>query len=200
MAKNKNRALSILTVSVIAISLFSPLSALAEETISISTVTDFKDFTEKCVYDEYSKNKKFVLENDIDLAGVEIKNAEVFCGVFEGGGHSIKNVNLEIEGSNKGLFSSLSKDAQVRDLNVSGTIKVSEEKGETTEKILRRRAAQLLEKINITYDDLEDTAKAAGGIVGYNEGLVINCSFNGTINGKIQVGGIVGFNTMRGVV
>ncbi len=200
LAKNKNRALSILTVSVIAISLFSPLSAQAEETISISTVTDFKDFTEKCVYDEYSKNKKFVLENDIDLAGVEIKNAEVFCGVFEGGGHSIKNVNLEFEGSNKGLFSSLSKDAQVRDLNVSGTIKVSEEKGETTEKILRRRAAQLLEKINITYDDLEDTAKAAGGIVGYNEGLVINCSFDGKINGKRQVGGIVGFNTMRGVV
>ncbi|MBQ2670006.1 MAG: hypothetical protein IJG06_04525, partial [Clostridia bacterium] len=200
MTRSKQSVLSLLTAGVIAVSLFAPLNALAEETVSISTVTDFKNFTEKCVYDEYSKNKKFVLENDIDLAGVEIKNAEVFCGVFEGGGHSIKNVNLEFEGSNKGLFSSLSKDAQVRDLNVSGTIKVSEEKGETTEKILRRRAAQLLEKINITYDDLEDTAKAAGGIVGYNEGLVINCSFDGKINGKRQVGGIVGFNTMRGVV
>ena len=200
MTTNENRALSLLTAMVIMLGLFSPLRAFAEETVSISTVTDFKDFTEKCVYDEYSKNKKFVLENDIDFSGVEIKNAEVFCGVFEGGGHSIKNVSFEFEGSNKGLFSAVSKDAQIRDLNVTGTIKVSEEKGETTEKILRRRAAQLLDKINVTYDNLDDAAKAAGGIAGYNEGLIVNCTFDGKINGKRQVGGIVGFNTMRGVI
>ena len=53
MKKNIKRALSLLTASILTLGVFAPINVLAEETISLSTVTDFKDFTEKCVYDEY---------------------------------------------------------------------------------------------------------------------------------------------------
>ena len=97
MTMNKNRAISLFTALVIMAGIAAPVRVFAEETVSISTITDLRDFTEKCVYDEYSKNKKFVLENDIDLSGVQIKSVEVFCGIFEGGGHSIKNVTFDLK-------------------------------------------------------------------------------------------------------
>ena len=119
----------------------------ADDTVAISTVNDLKEFFEKCVYDEYSKNKKFVLQNDIDLNGVEIKSAEVFCGTFEGGGHSIKNVKLSFEGSNKGLFCSVTKEGQIRDLNITGDIKVTV--GTDTESVFRQKATSILSKTDI---------------------------------------------------
>ena len=39
-----------------------------------------------------------------------------------------------------------------------------------------------------------------GGIAGYNEGTVKNCSFKGDINGTNNVGGVVGQNTGTGIV
>lgn len=93
MNRNKKFAAFFMAVS-IAVNLF-PVAVIAEETVVIATVNDFKSFTEKCVYDEYSKNKTFVLQNDIDLKNSEIEPAEVFCGYFEGGGHTIKNINIK---------------------------------------------------------------------------------------------------------
>ena len=123
--KKNNKIISFLTALVIMLNILPMCIVQADDTVAISTVNDLKEFFEKCVYDEYSKNKKFVLQNDIDLNGVEIKSAEVFCGTFEGGGHSIKNVKLSFEGSNKGLFCSVTKEGQIRDLNITGDIKVT---------------------------------------------------------------------------
>lgn len=196
--KNMNKITSFLTAVVLVFNIFPICIVNAEETVSISTVNDFKDFTEKCVYDEYSKNKKFVLQNDIDLNGVEIKGAEVFCGVFEGGGHSIRNLKLSFEGSNKGLFCSVTKDAQIKDLNVTGTIKSTA--GTDTESVLKQRASTILSKADIQMDNMDKGSKVVGGIVGYNEGKIVNCSFGGTLSGQKQVGGIAGYNAMNGII
>ncbi|MGN0106529.1 MAG: GLUG motif-containing protein [Hominilimicola sp.] len=199
MKQTRTKAASFLTAIVIAFNLLPVGMVSAEDTVVISSVNDFKNFTEKCVYDEYSKNKTFVLQNDLDLSGVEVKNAEVFCGTFEGGGHNITNLKLSFSGSDKGLFSSVTKDAQIKDLYVTGDIKVTD--SADTESTLRRRAVSILNKTDLKSEETEDDgAKAAGGIAGYNAGKIINCSFAGTISGKKQVGGIVGYNAMTGVI
>ncbi len=172
--------------------------ATAEGAESISTAQEFVSFTEKCVYDDYSKNKKFVLQNDIDLNGIELKPAEVFCGIFEGGGHTIKNISLSAGGSNKGLFCNLTSDAQILDLNVTGTLKVSSDSG--AESVIKRRAESMLERADISANDSSDKSSAAGGLVGYNQGKIINCSYSGIVKGVTEVGGIVGFNSMNGLV
>lgn len=175
------------------------LPVKAEETVSISTVNDFRNFTEKCVYDEYSKNKKFVLHNDIDLRGEEIKSAQVFCGIFEGGGHSIKNLKLTAEGSDKGLIGSVTKDGQIRDLNVSGEINISDDK-DANESVFRQRAESILSRTDIKIEEDDERANSAGGIAGRNSGKIVNCSFEGKIEGINRVGGIAGYNAMSGVI
>lgn len=147
--KKNNKIISFLTALVIMLNILPMCIVQADDTVAISTVNDLKDFFEKCVYDEYSKNKKFVLQNDIDLNGVEIKSAEVFCGTFEGGGHSIKNVKLSFEGSNKGLFCSVTKEGQIRDLNIAGDIKVTV--GTDTESVFRQKATSILSKTEYKY-------------------------------------------------
>lgn len=194
----KIKVASLLTALVIVFNIFPVNIVTADEAVSISTVNDFKNFTEKCVYDEYSKNKKFVLQNDIDLSGIEIKSAEVFCGTFEGGGHTIKNIDLSFEGSDKGLFNSVSKDALIRDLNVTGNIK--SKSGSSTESIIRQRAESILDRADIDIDNTDSGAKVLGGIVGYNQGRILNCSFSGSVEGQNQVGGIAGYNAMTGII
>ena len=68
--KKNNKIISFLTALVIMLNILPMCIVQADDTVAISTVNDLKDFFEKCVYDEYSKNKKFVLQNDIDLNGM----------------------------------------------------------------------------------------------------------------------------------
>ena len=75
--KKNNKIISFLTALVIMLNILPMCIVQADDTVAISTVNDLKEFFEKCVYDEYSKNKKFVLQNDIDLNGVEIKRSSI---------------------------------------------------------------------------------------------------------------------------
>lgn len=198
MKRNKKQAAAFVTAIFMTLNFFPSCLVYAEDTVQISTVSDFLQFTEKCVYDDYSKNKTFVLSNDIDLAGADVKSAGVFCGTFEGGGHSIKNFKLSGDSFEKGLFASVTKDAQIKDLNVTGEVTVTQKAD--TASVLRQRASSILGKSDLIKDDDDSDIKSAGGIVGYNEGKIINCSFSGKIKGKKQVGGIAGYNSMTGVI
>ena len=198
MNRNKKFAAFFMAVS-IAVNLF-PVAVIAEETVVIATVNDFKSFTEKCVYDEYSKNKTFVLQNDIDLKNSEIEPAEVFCGYFEGGGHMIKNINIKTDGSAKGLFGTLSREGQIHDLKVTGKVEVTDKNETDTTAVIKRKASEILKNGDIEAESLDASSKAVGGIAGYNEGKIVNCVFSGEISGKNQVGGIAGTNALNGII
>ncbi len=195
----KIRLASLFIVITITAGLFPAEFAFADGTVSISTVTDFKNFTEKCVYDEYSKNKVFVLQNDIDLADTEIKSAEVFCGTFDGGGHTIKNLKLSFEGSGKGLFNSVTSDAEIKNLNVEAEVK-SKSDSSDTQSVIRQRAEAILSRVDIELDDFDSGSKAVGAIAGYNRGSIENCTFSGSVSGQNQVGAIAGYNGMTGII
>lgn len=135
----------------------------------------------------------FTLMNDIDLTQdwVPIGNDEhiTFKGVFDGNGHVISGLNVDITGDYGGFFGYLS--GSVEDLTIKGSVKATG--GECG-----AFAGHLTEdgKIARCVSEARVTAKAmTGGIVGYNNaGTVWKCSNKGSVTGTIKVGGIAGEN------
>ena len=98
---------------------------------------------------------------------------EDFEGKFDGLGHTISNLTISAEG-NVGLFANTLPGAIIQNINlndssIDGSVAGSEKVG--------------LLNTNV------------GGIVGLNEGLIFNSSFNGSVNGVVNVGGLAGFNS-----
>lgn len=150
--------------------------ALADETqpddvnISISDVDDFLEFSKNCVLDSYSENLTVSLENDLDLSNYEFQPIPVFNGTFLGNNHKITGLRCEVQGSVQGFFRYLGENATVSDLTICGSIQPT------------------------------GSRNTVGGIVGSNEGKVINCHFDGEVSGSENVGGIVGVNQVTGIV
>ena len=144
--------------------------ALYADTIVIDSLEAFLAFGESCRLDSYSRNVQFVLETDIDLSGLDFQAIPIFCGTFEGNGHTISGLNITGEGSYQGLFRYVEAGAVVRQLQVEGTVAP------------------------------DGSAAYVGGIAGRNSGLIADCAFTGSVEGLDQVGGIAGQNTLMGII
>lgn len=107
-------------------------------------------------------------------ADIDANGAEVsipiFCGTFDGQGHKISNVCLNDSATGYGLFSRVEKGAVIQNLSVVGEVSPA------------------------------GTQSKIGGIVGENDGDVINCSFSGMVHADAYVGGIAGYNGESGVI
>lgn len=93
-----------------------------------------------------------------------------FAGSFDGSGHSITGLNIDCDGSAQGLFRYLTAEARVENLHVQGSVMPGGSRGRV------------------------------GGIAGENAGVIVNCSFQGTVSGGDRVGGIAGKNAVTGIV
>ena len=90
-----------------------------------------------------------------------------YAGTFDGGGHTISNLKIESSDSKSlGLFGGIAPDGVVKDL--------------------------ILKDVYIYVN--VDMYYAVGGIAGYNEGTIENCSVSGSVSGNRCVGGIAGVN------
>lgn len=162
----------------LAVLLTLPLNAYAEEAepekapamLRISSTEQFLRFAENCRLDSYSRNLQVTLTADLDLTGIAFEGIPLFCGSFDGGGHTISGLSISCEGSNLGLFRYLTKTAVVSNLKVSGDIHPQGSQG------------------------------TVGGIAGSNAGTIQNCEFTGTVSGADYVGGLVGSNSVTGVI
>lgn len=141
-----------------------------EQTIKIRNIKEFQKVAEHCSLDSWSRHKKIVLENDLDFSDVSFVSIPTFGGVFDGQGHMISGLELTESLSPAGLFGLVQEGAVVKNLQLVGNMEPS------------------------------GTANHIGGIAGINEGLILNCSVIGTINGQNNVGGIAGVNKYTGVV
>lgn len=139
-------------------------------TLFISSEENFLAFAERCRLDSYSQGLQVELLRDLDLSGLDFSGIPIFCGTFLGGGHTISGLSITGDGSAVGLFRYLTQDAVVQDLTVSGTVAPT--------------GSQIL----------------VGGIAGENAGRIQGCSFQGTITGSEQAGGIAGSNTVTGII
>ncbi len=147
---------------------FVPQSARAEENasdvIEISSEDDLINLADNCRNDSYSFGKTVRLMTDISITSDKFDGIAYFNGTFDGGNHTIRNINKEYKGSDYGFFRYLGDEAYVYNLSISGTISAT------------------------------GTQKNIGGIAGVNYGIVSNCTFIGKVNGNTAVGGIVGVN------
>ena len=170
MNKRISVLLSLLLLAVLILSLCPAALAEEPELIRIRTTEDLLMLARECSLDTWSNGKKVVLENDLSLSGTDFTSIPIFNGEFDGGGHTVFDLTLSSAQSPCGFFLETGKDADVHDLNVSGTVIT-------------------------TGDD-----SVVGGLAGVNRGLISNCSFSGEVSALRTVGGLVGRNEAGGVI
>lgn len=151
----------------------APMGAWAlesEDTILIETAEDLRDLAQQCRLDTWSRGKTVELKRDISLDGIAFEPVPSFGGTFHGNGHTISGLSLSGNDAPAGLFGVIQQDGVVEDLNVSGSVFPG------------------------------GKAEHVGGIAGENHGTIRNCTFVGSVTGKINVGGIAGTNCVTGTI
>jgi len=148
----------------------SPTPEPESEPVNIASAEDFLRFSRSCERDVYSRGVVFTLTADIDLTGTEFAPVPYFAGTFEGGGHMILGLAVTADGSRTGLFRTVAEEGVIRSLRVKGTVAPG------------------------------GTAQFVGGLAGVNQGRIENCSFEGTLAGLENVGGIAGENGETGEI
>lgn len=142
---------------------------------------------------ENFENVTFILKNDIELTAewtpIGTGSASYFAGTFDGNGHTISGLDVNMDSGPAGLFGYLV--GQVQDLTVEGKITSGDGNCGGIAGLLNSTG-----KITGCTSDVKISAKdKTGGIVGYNDGGTIELSMNlGNVSGTYKVGGIVGEN------
>lgn len=170
MRKRLRKGIAVLLMAAVFTGAAMPVSVLAANTITISSKEEFLAFAKNCTLDRWSAGKTVTLTCDIDLKHTGFSSIPIFSGTFDGQGHTVSGIKLQKDGSNIGLFRYIEAEGVVKNLNVVGEISP----GGT--------------KMNI------------GGIVGENNGVIENCTFDGNVAGKTNVGGIAGRNGENGEI
>ncbi|MGA2916218.1 MAG: GLUG motif-containing protein [Sedimentisphaerales bacterium] len=162
----------------------------------IATVSDWQQLMN--TPDDW--NQCFLLTNDIDLQGVALTpignynqyNVGIlFNGVFDGGSHIIRNININMSGGyNISLFGSVSgqiHDLGVEDVNINGFYSVGGLVGYNRGTITSCYATGIVTAMS----------HKIGGLVGWNsQGTISDCYATCAVTGNIcpDVGGLVGEN------
>lgn len=149
----------------------TPEFEIPEDAVYLETAEDLLALAENCISDAWSREKVFVLKNDIDLTGAPFTSIPTFGGTFLGQGFTVSGLTLGAEQNAQGFFRYLQKTATVDGLHLKGTVQPAK---------------------NANLD--------IGGLVGINSGVVKNCSFAGTVSGTERIGGIAGRNKVTGIV
>ncbi|MBQ8007421.1 MAG: hypothetical protein IJ245_07320 [Lachnospiraceae bacterium] len=138
--------------------------------VRIGNYEEWCDFARKCTLDTWSADKYVVLTDNIDFNMKEFVPVPLFCGVFDGQGHTINRAAYTKEQNYIGIFSKTSPAAVIRNLNVIGIMKPAGK----------------------PFD--------IGGIVGDNAGMIAQCKYDGYVEGYDYIGGIVGYNEATGII
>lgn len=145
--------------------LLMPFSVKAEtKVIEIYNEDDLIELAKNCHFDGYSKGLEVELMNDIDLIDNKNFSLKIFDGVFRGNNHTIKNLIVDDKVSPYGFITFLGENGVIENLNIEGVILP------------------------------EGDGNNIGGFVGVNDGIIENCSFQGTIKGKEKIGIAAGVN------
>lgn len=203
MSRSLNRILAAATATVLISGFYVPLAAADQVYIYIRTAADMKDLADNCMIDSYSWDKIVVLDADIDVSSSDFTYIPYFGGVFEGNGHTISGLELEVTNPERGFIGTVGSSGVIKNLNISATI--TEGKGITeNENVNAERVLDIIEDISgdsrLSAIDrfFEDTGiYSVGGIAGINSGTISGCSFYGSAELNKNVGGIAGVNYGR---
>jgi PKD repeat protein len=140
-------------------------------------------------------NQHIRLADDLDFGGADLQpigDIGPFVGVFDGNGHTIRNLVVNQPGAYKaGIFSRVGSGGQIADLQAEGIFVsgASEAGGLVGECAFG----------NITGCSVAGIAKATGGVlgglVGTNTGTITGCNSTCELTGEGIVGGLIGSNS-----
>ncbi|MDD6763414.1 MAG: hypothetical protein PUD92_07300 [Clostridiales bacterium] len=198
------RAASMLIAASMLAAIAAPCAMADESYIYIDTAADIKDLADSCVIDSYSTGKTVVLGGDIDISGTDFTGIPYFNGTFDGGGHTISGVTIEVSNPERGFIGIIGENGTVSNLTVQGSITAdagSESSG--TNENGKKRMLKIIEKfrddektsVNRFFSD--SNVYSVGGITGVNKGTIINCTYSGNVSATENVGGIAGLNKGR---
>ena len=167
------------------------------DVVLVKTVEDLKNMTNSCCY---------ILNNDIDLAGIEWKPNINFVGYFDGNNHTIKNMNyvnsFEDEYFSGGLFRSVN--GVVKNLTITGKYKITTSNntsqyisvGGLCSSMKGGLFEQITTDVDIEIIGEKNHHTTLGGIIAETDiwasYKIVNCTNNGDIIGGDTVGGIIG--------
>ena len=169
--------------------------AAGEQLLFIQTLEDFQDFQKNCVEDTYSAGLTVSLETDLDFNGVSFYPVSIFCGTFQGNGHTICGISAKGGESPAGVFRFLEAGAVIDGLNVQAEVMPSGDKEEAGGIVGINRGTIK----NCSFQGTGEALETLGGIAGINEesGLIENCVNEAILNGNSKIGGIAGENSGR---
>ena len=172
--------------------LAAPAALAAESTVTIKTAEDLAELSRNCTLDTWSQGKTVILENDLDLHGVDFTPIPTFSGTFQGNGHTISGLTLTGSGNVRGLFRYIQNGATVQDLTVTGTIHPNGHQDDLG-LLAGSNAGRIL---NCIASGTVMGDNRIGGLVGINEtgGELVGCAFSGSVTGKHSTAGVVGEN------
>ena len=170
-------------------------AAVAEDgAFHIQTQEDLRALAENCRLDSWSQGKTVVLDNDLTLD----ETAEEFLPIPSFGG-TLEGNNHKISGV---LLDGEQADAGLFDtLQDTAVVRhltvvgqVTPSSGDTVGGLAGKNYGRL---VDCTFEGTVQGDTAVGGLVGSNEasGQIVSCRFRGTVTGEHYVGGIAGQNT-----
>ena len=158
-------------------------SGTAEDPYLIETQADLRELSDS--YEDWDKHFmqmadiKMSSEPFLQIGGRKISDELVddddiiFSGVYDGGGHVIKDLNLTDVSTNnllfstRGLFGSVDVGSLIKNIGV----------------------------LNVNIKEGAFLARFTGGLVGANSGTIINSYATSTFNESLSAGGFVGYNS-----
>lgn len=160
--------------------------------VEINSMKDFQELVKNCHYDSWSRDKEVHLNTDLDFANEEFTPLETFGGRFDGQGHRLTGVAIAGNVSETGVFGTIQNTGTVSNLKVQGVIAPNGNQSK-----LGGIAGLNYGKIqNCSFDGKITADSEVGGIVGRNGryGTILSCSSTGSVTGTSACGGIVGYN------
>ena len=119
-------------------------------------------------------------------------DANRFSGIFEGNGHTIRNLLMDREGSNLGLFSVLHANGRIQNVGLLD----AEVAGTGTTSRIGGLVGQNFGAIINSYvmGSVTGMSNDVGGLVGTNRNVITSSYATGNVNGNRDIGGLAGFN------
>ncbi len=167
----------------------SSVPVFADGSTSVSDCTGLQ-----AINDDLLRN--YVLTADIDCTGVDFvpmgDHHNPFSGIFDGGGHVIRNLSINIEtGDSAGLFAFV-EEATIENVRIVGATQTG---GGNRSGILAGEVyASTISNVGIEDFHMASDSISIGGLVGYPSGSTISKVYvsSGTVVASTYVGGVVG--------
>jgi len=160
----------------------------------------------------------YVLTDYIDLSGFTFEQVgdseNPFTGTFDGNGHTVSGLSIDVSDDEVGLFGRVGEDGAVEDVGVVdadvngnqdvGAL-VGRNAGEITDSYATGRVSgrentgglvgRNIGEVRASHTEARVSGRAnAGGVVGRNVGTVRRSYSTGGVTGDDSVGGVVGYN------